>query len=147
MALPKIIKDRMDLFLNDQLTITLFPEPEGQPEIDVIKVNFKDLEGNELPLYLTPCEAMELSSGLTAAVQFYLYNQEQYRTDILKPREKISAQRLKKSAANRAEKAKNTSKCSEYESSSIMKDSITTGIEPVFGSDTRRRKRLKTDGK
>jgi hypothetical protein len=99
MALPKIIKDRMDLYLNDQLTITLFPDPEGQPEIDVIKVNFKDLEGNDLPLYLTPCEAMELSSGLTAAVQFYLYNQKQYRKDILEPREIIVEQRLKKSAA------------------------------------------------
>ena len=96
MSLPEIIKDRMDLDLSDQLSITLFPEEEGQPSVDVIKVNLTQLEGNKVSLYLTPCEAMELSSGLITTVQFYLHNQEQYRKDILEPREKIAEQRIKK---------------------------------------------------
>ena len=96
MSLPEIIKERMDMELNDQLSITLFPEPEGQPEIDVIKVNFTQVEGGVKSIFLTPDEAMELVSGLSSAVQFYFYNQEQYRKEILEPREKIAAHRAQK---------------------------------------------------
>ena len=93
MALPEIIKDRMDLEISPQLSITLFPENRGQPGIDVIKVNFADVKGKRVSIFLTPCEAMELASGLNTSVQFYLYNQEQYRKEILEPREKIAEQR------------------------------------------------------
>jgi hypothetical protein len=93
--LPEIIKDRMDLELSEQLTITLFPDAEGQPEIDVIKVNFTEVEGKRTSIYLTPDEAMELASALNQVVQFYLFNQEQYRKEILEPREQIAAQRIK----------------------------------------------------
>ena len=96
MALPEIIKDRMDLEISPQLSITLFPENEGQPGIDVIKVNFVEIEGKKTAIFLTPCEAMELASGLNTSVQFYLYNQEQYRKEILEPREKIAQQRTVK---------------------------------------------------
>jgi hypothetical protein len=86
MDLPEIIKDRMDMEINDQLSITLFPEDEDQPKCDIIKVNFTEIEGKKTSLYLTPCEAMEIASALNTAVQFYLYNQEQYRKEILEPR-------------------------------------------------------------
>lgn len=93
MDLPEIIKERMDLEINDQLSITLFPE-DGQPKCDVIKLNFTEIEGNTTSLYLTPCEAMEIASALNTSVQFYLYNQEQYREEILKLRTQLVEKRL-----------------------------------------------------
>jgi hypothetical protein len=93
MNLPEIIKDRMDMEINDQLSITLFPEDEGQPKCDIISVNFTEIEGKKTSLYLTPCEAMEIASALNTAVQFYLYNQEQYRKDILEPRITLANER------------------------------------------------------
>jgi len=92
----------MDLEIGDQLSITLFPEPEGQPEIDVIKVTFTEVEGKKTSIFLTPDEAMELASGLITTVQFYLFNQEQYRKEILEPREKIAAQRVEEKDAPNA---------------------------------------------
>jgi hypothetical protein len=86
MQLPEIIKDRMDMEINEQLSVTLFPEDEGQPKCDVLKLNFTEIEGKKTSIYMTPCEAMEIASALNTAVQFYLYNQEQYRKDILEPR-------------------------------------------------------------
>lgn len=86
MGLPEIIKDRMDLEINDQISITLFPDNEGQPKCDVIKLNLKEIEGKVTSLFLTPCEALEISSALSSTVQFYLYNQEQYRKEILSVR-------------------------------------------------------------
>lgn len=86
MELPEIIEDRMDMEINEQLSVTLFPEDEGQPKCDVLKLNFTEIEGKKTSIYMTPCEAMEIASALNTAVQFYLYNQEQYRKDILEPR-------------------------------------------------------------
>lgn len=86
MQLPEVIKDRMDMEINEQLSVTLFPEDEGQPKCDVLKLNFTEIEGKKTSIYMTPCEAMEIASALNTAVQFYLYNQEQYRKDILEPR-------------------------------------------------------------
>lgn len=86
MKLPDIIKDRMDLEVNDQISITIFPEDNGQPKCDVLMLNLTEIEGKKTSLYLTPCEAMEIASALNSAVQFYLYNQEQYRKEILEPR-------------------------------------------------------------
>jgi hypothetical protein len=93
MKLPDIIKDRMDMEINDQLSVTLFPEDEGQPRCDVLKLNFTEIEGKKTSLFLTPCEAMEIASALNTAVQFYLYNQEQYRKDILEPRMTLANER------------------------------------------------------
>jgi len=93
MGLPEIIKDRMDLEVNDQLSVTLFPDDVGQPKCDVIKLNFTEIEGRQNSIYMTPCEAMEIASALNSAVQFYLYNQEQYREEILGPRMVISKER------------------------------------------------------
>lgn len=93
MGLPEIIKDRMDLEINDQLSVTLFPEDEGQPKCDVIRLNFREIEGKKTSIYMTPCEATEIASALNSAVQFYLYNQEQYREEILGPRLKLSEER------------------------------------------------------
>jgi hypothetical protein len=86
MPLPEIITEPMELELGEQLTITLFPEKQGQPEIDVIKVSLTQIEGKKTDLYFTPCEALELAAGLTITAQHYLYNQEQYRKEILMPR-------------------------------------------------------------
>lgn len=93
MELPEIIKDRMDLEINEQLSITLFPE-DSQPKCDVIKINFTEIEGKTTSIYLTPCEAMEIASALNTSVQLYLYNQEQYREEILKLRMQLSEKRL-----------------------------------------------------
>lgn len=94
MELPEIIKDRMDLEVNDQISVTLFPDDEGQPKCDVLKLNFTEIEGKKTSLYMTPCEAMEIASALNTAVQFYLYNQEQYREEILKKRLEESTLRM-----------------------------------------------------
>jgi RNA polymerase-binding transcription factor DksA len=94
MELPEIIKDRMDMEINEQLSITLFPE-EGQPACDVVKLNFTEVEGRKISIYMTPCEAMEIASALNTAVQFFLYNQEQYREEILKVRLKAVEARSK----------------------------------------------------
>ena len=93
--LPKIIKDRVDLEVSPQLCVSLFPEDQGQPKIDIVQVKLKQLEGNTTDLFLTPCEALELSAALNQVVQFYLFNQEQYREEILKPRERLVAKRSK----------------------------------------------------
>ena len=95
MKLPEIIKDRMDMEINDQVSITLFPDNEGQPKCDVIKLNLKEIEGKVTSLFLTPCEAMEISSALSTTVQYYLYNQEQYRKEILSVRLQESDKREK----------------------------------------------------
>ena len=97
MELPEIIKDRMDMNINDQLSVILFPDDEGKPRCYVLKLKFKEIEGKETSILLTPCEAMEIVSGLSTAVQFYLYNQEQYREEVLKPRLESSAEREEKS--------------------------------------------------
>lgn len=92
--LPPIIKDTMVMELNDQVKITLFPEMEpGQPIVDIIKVDLTEIEGKTRSLCLTPDEAAELAGGLAAAVQMYLFNQEQYRKEILEPRLKIAKER------------------------------------------------------
>ena len=93
MELPEIIKDRMDLEINDQLSITLFPDDANQPKCDVIKLNFTEIEEKKTSIYMTSCEAMEIASALSSAVQFYLYNQEQYREEVLDPRMKMSNDR------------------------------------------------------
>lgn len=98
MELPEIIKDRMDMEINDQMSVTLFPDDEGQPKCDVLKLNLTQIEGNKVSIFLTPCEAMEIASALNMAVQFYLYNQEQYREEVLKLRMELSEKREKKSS-------------------------------------------------
>ena len=96
MALPKIIKDRVDLEISPQLLISLFPEDVGQPKIDIVRITLKQLENKVTDLFLTPDEALELSSALSQIVQFYLFNQVQYRKDILVPKEKIAKKRISK---------------------------------------------------
>jgi hypothetical protein len=96
MPLPKIIKDRVDLEISPQLRVSLFPENMGQPKIDIVQVCLKQLEGAESNIFLTPDEALELSAALNQVVQFYLFNQVQYRKDILIPREKIAKKRTSK---------------------------------------------------
>lgn len=93
MKLPEIIKDRMDLEINDQISITLFPDDEGQPKCDVIKLNLTEIGGKKMEAFMTPCEAMEIATALNSAVQFFLYNQEQYRDEILGPLMKIAEER------------------------------------------------------
>jgi len=88
--LPELIKDRMDLEINSQLSVSLFHGEEDKPACDVIKLNFTMLDGKATSIYMTPCEAMEVASALNTSVQFYLYNQEQYRKDILEVRSKLA---------------------------------------------------------
>jgi hypothetical protein len=90
MKLPEIIKYRMDMEINDQLSVTLFPDDEGQPKCDVLKLNLTEIDEKKISIYMTPCEAMEIASALNSAVQFYLHNQEQYREEILCNRMKLS---------------------------------------------------------
>jgi len=123
MDLPEIIKDRMDMEINDQLSITLFPEDEGQPKCDIIKVNFTEIEGKKTSLYLTPCEAMEIASALNTAVQFYLYNQEQYRKDILEPRLALAKEREASEYASSLDSSDITEESTE-EILAIMEDDV-----------------------
>lgn len=106
MALPAIIKDRCDLVVNEQLSVQIFPDDEGQPKCDVLKLSLTQLEGTTADIYLTPCEALTIAAALNSAVEFYLYNQEQYRKEILEPREKIAAQRNKERCSTSANKRK-----------------------------------------
>jgi len=94
MSLPEVIKGKMVMEVSPQIQIILFPDYEGQPKIDVVQVDFTQLEGKKTSLFMTPCEALELLSALATAVQFYLYNQEQYRKEILEPREAIVDSRI-----------------------------------------------------
>ena len=91
--LPEIIKESMVMELGDQLSLTLFPK-DGQPDIDVIKLEAIQIEGDKAHIYMTPCEAAEIASGLMSAVQFYLYNQNEYREKFLKPRLKLAEERI-----------------------------------------------------
>lgn len=93
--LPAICRETMYVDISEQVRITLFPEKNGQPAVDVIRLDLKQVEGTTTTLYMTPCEAMEIVSGLSSAVQFYFYNQEQYRKEVLEPRLEISKERQK----------------------------------------------------
>lgn len=106
--LPPILKEEMTMELSEQLSITLFPKKErsDQPDVDVIRLNLIQIEGDTKHVYMTPCEALEISAGLSSAVQFFLYNQEQYRKDILQPRLKIAAKRAAKTKKNVDKKRK-----------------------------------------
>jgi hypothetical protein len=102
--LSKIIKDRIDLEVSPQLCVSLFPEDKGRPKIDIVQIKLTELEGNKTSLYLTPCESLELASALNSIVQFYLYNQQQYRKDILIPRLELVKQRDKKKTSTKGKK-------------------------------------------
>jgi hypothetical protein len=91
--LPPIIRKPLVMEINEQMSVTLFPEKNGQPKIDLICLSLKQCERNVVSVYLTPCEAMEIVAGLSSAVQFYLYNQEQYRKEVLEPRLEIAKKR------------------------------------------------------
>lgn len=92
-TLPKICRGTMSMDVSDQIRFILFPERQGQPAVDVIQLDLKEIEGKVTSLFLTPCEAMEVSSALNNAVQFYLYNQQQYRKEVLVPRIKAAVKR------------------------------------------------------
>lgn len=93
--LPPICRETMFVDINEQVRVTLFPEKNGQPAVDVIQLDLKQIEGTLSTVYMTPCETMEIVSGLSSAVQFYLYNQEQYRKEVLEPRLQVSKDREK----------------------------------------------------
>ena len=95
-GLPPITKEPIVAEASDQLRVTIFPPGEdGQPEIDTIRVDFKTVEGKETAICMTPCEALELSQCLSGALQMFLYNQEQYRNDVLIPRLQNAKERQK----------------------------------------------------
>lgn len=98
--LSPIIKDEMIMDVNSQISVSLFPPDEGQPEIDIIKLSLKQIEGIVSILFFTPCEAIEVSQALMSIVQLYLYNQEQYREDILGKKLKLSKSRFDKIIPN-----------------------------------------------
>jgi hypothetical protein len=62
---------------------------------DVLRLEFTPIEGGEHAhsFDMAPCEALELAALISTTVQFYLYNQRQYRRDILGPRLRIAAKR------------------------------------------------------
>ena len=94
--LPSIMRDTMSMKISDQMEIILFPEKQEQPQIDVIQLKLTQIEGGKpTSVFMTPCEAMEIITGLSSAMQFYLYNQEQYRKEVLEPRLKIAKKRSK----------------------------------------------------
>jgi hypothetical protein len=93
--LPPITRDTMSMKISDQMEFVLFPEKNGQPQIDVIQMKLTQIEGEETSVFMTPCEAMEVIAGLSSAVQFYLYNQEQYRKEVLEPRLDLAEKRSK----------------------------------------------------
>lgn len=98
---PKRIKDTIEMEVIPGLKITLFPKMEpGQPEIDIVRVDFTQIEGDTRSICMTPTEAIDLSGGLMSAVQMYLFNQKQYRKEILTPQLRIVKKR-QQNAKNR----------------------------------------------
>ena len=93
--LPPICRETMTMEISEQIQVTLFPEKQGQPSVDVIQLDLTQIEGNKISVFLTPCEALEVAAALSTAVQFYLYNQGQYRKEVLEPRKIIADQRKK----------------------------------------------------
>jgi len=72
-----------------QIIVKLFPEDKTRErktplmdklvdEIDIVQLCLKDIDGNELPIKMTPDEALEIAGLLTQGVSLYLrmYNKE-----------------------------------------------------------------------
>lgn len=101
--LPKIEKGPLEMNLGEGLMITLFPKMEpGQPKVDVIRLDVTQYEGQMQSICMTPAEALQISIGLQSAVQMYLLNQKEYRSDILVPQNKIANKRAKAAVAKKA---------------------------------------------
>ena len=94
--LPPLLNDPITAEVRDQIRITVFPEDEGQPAVDKVRLDLTQIEGKTTTLYMTPCEALEIGQALIGAVQMYLYNQKEYRDTILEPRLEESAKRKKR---------------------------------------------------
>ncbi len=72
-----------------QIRVIIFPDKEIKSrknnneqkitnEIDIIELNLTDIDGNIMPLRMTPDEALEISGLLCSAVSFYMkeFNKE-----------------------------------------------------------------------
>jgi len=81
---------------DDQLSVFLFPKKspckdKRQRDIDIIKLLLKSREGEELPIFMTPDEALEISSLLVNAVNYYLYNfNNSYKKDFISKLESLN---------------------------------------------------------
>lgn len=94
--LPKMEKGPLVMDLMEGLKVTLFPKMEpGQPSVDIIRLDVTQYEGHTQTFCMTPAEALQVAIGLQSAVQLYLYNQKEYRSQILTPQNRIAIQRQK----------------------------------------------------
>lgn len=96
--MPPLIKGPLELESYPGLKFTLNPKlEENQPKVDVIKLEFQQIEGDTATVFMTPAEAIQVSIGLQSMVQRYLYNSKEYRSTILVPQNRIATKRDKKS--------------------------------------------------
>ena len=96
---------RIKNHLNGQLEVVLFPkkkiktrkdsyEQKISNEIDIIELRIRDVDGNKLPIQMTPDEALEISSLLLSGVRYYMteFNKE-YRKSFTKKIKKMDKRR------------------------------------------------------
>ena len=80
----------------NQINVVLFPKNQ-QNSVDCLRLRFKELEGDEMYVDMTPDEACEVAGLLMTGVQFYLFEGNKEYKKILKDRAKIARKRLNKS--------------------------------------------------
>ena len=91
-----------------QLEVVVFPENKIEArkdaneqkitnEIDIIELRITDVDGNKMPLQMTPDEALEISSLLLSGVRYYMTEfNEEYRKFFTKKIKKMDKRRNKK---------------------------------------------------
>lgn len=68
--LPPLINEPIIAEVNDQVRVTVFPEDEGQPLVDKVRLDLTQIEGKMTALYMTPCEALEIGQALIGACRY-----------------------------------------------------------------------------
>lgn len=104
--LPPIQK-RGTIVFSDQIRIELYPrkdEYNPRPDIDCLRLIMTSVEGGERKLDMTPCEALEIGAALGIGVQWFLYNQLQYRKEILEPRLRLGNTRRRQAIKKTSKK-------------------------------------------
>ena len=87
--IPPKFKGPLMMEIEEGIQVTLFPKmKKGQPSVDILELNVTSLENETFTLAMTPAEALDISQALQSAVQMYLFNQKQYRTEVLVPQKR-----------------------------------------------------------
>ena len=109
MRLPKIIKGELVIQHeqgDEQLRVEINPKKKAyiingvdSSKIDIIRLVLTSLEGVETDIYMTPDEALEISSLLGSAVATWMTACSRgYREELLKHRPVIAKKRIKAKA-------------------------------------------------